>query len=63
MSILKMSDIPFADNLSTGTNIIKDTIINCYISVSIKECEDEVNDDTNDKIELKQIDDKNINYR
>ncbi len=55
---IKMSDIPFADNLSTGTNIIKDTMINCYIGVSIKECEDEVNDDTNDKIELKQIDDK-----
>lgn len=56
---VKMSDIPFADNLSTGTNIGKDTITDCYIGVNIKECDESIIEESvDDSEELKKIDDK-----
>lgn len=56
---VKMSDIPFADNLSTGTNIGKDTVADCYIGVNIKECDESIIEESvDDSEELKKIDDK-----
>ena len=56
---VKMADIPFADNLSTGTNIGKDTITDCYIGVNIKECDESIIEESvDDSEELKKIDDK-----
>lgn len=56
---VKMSDIPFSDNLSTGTNIGKDTVADCYIGVNIKECDESIIEESvDDSEELKKIDDK-----